>query len=144
MNRSEKFWNICGDELHAARGEFYWSRITHGYGVSQMLPENSYWRGDGIYECQRAEISKLVPSMGRVKNPRKNKHLEHFRAVSNAYYDMYNNGGWNRPSQIYQYAGKRTLNNRYVYMALEIYLDYVILAAHAEQIGLDREVQNVV
>jgi len=82
--------------------------------------------------------------MGRVKNPRKNKHLEHFRAVSNAYYDMYNNGGWNRPSQIYQYAGKRTLNNRYVYMALEFYLDYVILAAHAEQIGLDREVQNVV
>ena len=28
-------------------------------------------------------------------------------------------------------------------MALEFYLDYVILSAYAEQFGLDMEVQNV-
>ena len=141
LNKSEKFWNIYGDELHANRGEFYWSRNSNW--TSQMLPENSYWNNSGRYERHSSELDKLIPASGRVKNPRKNKHLEHYRVVCNAYYDLYNNGGWNRPSQIYTYAGKRTINNRYVFMALEFYLDYIILSAHAEQFGLDMEVQNV-
>ena len=133
MNRSEKFWNThrdaeCTDNL--------WMR-------NQVLPDASYWQGNGRYEYHSSELAKLIPASGRVKNPRKNRHLEHYRVVCNAYYDLYNNGGWNRPSQIYQYAGKRSVNERYVYVALEIYLDYVILAAYAEQFGLDMEVRNV-
>tara|TARA_R100001198_G_scaffold79909_1_gene52334 strand:+ start:314 stop:709 length:396 start_codon:yes stop_codon:yes gene_type:complete len=109
----------------------------------QVLPYPSYWQGNGRYEYHSSELAKLIPASGRVENPRKNRHLEHYRVVCNAYYDLYNNGGWNRSSQIYQYAGKRSVNERYVYVALEIYLDYVILTAYAEQFGLDMEVQNV-
>ena len=104
-----------------------------------MMPEDSYWCGNGRHQALADDLQPLIPNMGKVKNPRKNKHLEHLRVVSNAYYDLYNNGGGNRPSQIYQYAGKRSVNHRYVHMALEFYLDFVILSAHAEQFGLDRE-----
>ena len=142
MNRSEKFWEAYGDELHHERGEFRWTRSLSG--VHQMLPEDSYWHGNGNHQTLTDDLQPLIPSTGRVKNPRKNKHLEHFRVVCNAYYDLYNNGGGNRPSQIYTYAGKRSVNNRYVHMAMEFYLNFVILSAHAEQFGLDREIRNVV
>ena len=137
LNRSEMFWKRLTNEFLCEAG------TTHRNYENQILPNDSYWNGTGKYERQHAELGKLIPSMGRVKNPRKNKHLEHFRAVCNAYYDLYNNGGWNRPSQIYTYAGKRTVHNIHVYLALEFYLNYVGLAAHAEQIGLDTEVKNV-
>ena len=141
MNRIEKFWKAFGDELHSERGEFRWTRSLRG--VHQMMPEDSYWLGNGRHQALADDLQPLIPSEGRVKNPRKNKHLEHLRVVSNAYYDLYNNGGGNRPAQIYTYAGKRGVNQRYVHMALEFYLDFVILSAHAEQFGLDREVRYV-
>ena len=139
MNRSEKFWNMNSDAVRKYDGEL----IDSTHSSRQVLPYPSYWHGDGRHECYASELAKLLPASGRVKNPRKNRHLEHYRVVCNAYYDLYNNGGWNKPSQIYQYAGKRNVNERYVYVALEIYLDYVILTAYAEQFGLDMEVQNV-
>lgn len=148
MNRSEKFWNTHSDAVRKYDGELMDSSGTvykNGYYQPSrcVLPVASYWHGDGRHECYASKLAKLLPLSGRVKNPRKNRHLEHYRVVCNAYYDLYNNGGWNKPSQIYQYAGKRNVNERYVYVALEIYLDYVILTAYAEQFGLDMEVQNV-
>ena len=148
MNRSEKFWNINSDAVRKYDGELMDSSGTvyrNGYYQPSrcVLPVASYWCGNGRHECYASKLAKLLPTSGRVKNPRKNRHLEHYRVVCNAYYDLYNNGGWNRPSQIYQYAGKRNVNERYVYVALEIYLDYVILTAYAEQFGLDMEVRNV-
>jgi hypothetical protein len=148
MNRSEKFWNMNSDAVRKYDGELMdLSGTVYENGYYQpsrcVLPVASYWHGDGRYECYANELAKLIPASGRVKNPRKNRHLEHYRVVCNAYYDLYNNGGWNKPSQIYQYAGKRSVNERYVYVALEIYLDYVILTAYAEQFGLDMEAQNV-
>ena len=139
MNRSEKFWNMNSDAVRKYDGEL----MDSIHSSQQVLPVASYWRGNGRYEYHSSKLAKLIPASGRVENPRKNRHLEHYRVVCNAYYDLYNNGGWNRPSQIYQYAGKRSVNERYVYVALEIYLDYVILTAYAEQFGLDMEVQNV-
>ena len=139
MNRSEKFWNMNSDAVRKYDGEL----MDSIHSSRQVLPYPSYWQGNGRYEYHSSELAKLIPASGRVENPRKNRHLEHYRVVCNAYYDLYNNGGWNRPSQIYQYAGKRSVNERYVYVALEIYLDYVILTAYAEQFGLDMEVQNV-
>ncbi len=148
MNRSEKFWNINSDAVRKYDGELMDSSGTvyrngHWQPSQQVLPVASYWCGNGRHECYASKLAKLLPASGRVKNPRKNRHLEHYRVVCNAYYDLYNNGGWNRPPQIYQYAGKRNVNERYVYVALEIYLDYVILTAYAEQFGLDMEVRNV-
>ena len=148
MNRSEKFWNTHSDEVKKYDGELRESAQYHyknGYfqPSRQVLPDASYWCGNGRHECYASELAKLIPASGRVKNPRKNRHLEHYRVGCNAYYDLYNNGGWNYPSQLYRYAGKRNVNEKYVYVALEIYLDYVILAAYAEQFGLDMEVQNV-
>ena len=139
MNRSEKFWNMNSDAVRKYDGEL----MDSIHSSRQVLPYPSYWQGNGRYEYHSSELAKLIPASGRVENPRKNRHLEHYRVVCNAYYDLYNNGGWNKPSQIYQYAGKRSINERYVYVALEIYLDYVILTAYAEQFGLDMEVQNV-
>ena len=139
MNRSEKFWNMNSDAVRKYDGEL----MDSIHSSQQVLPVASYWQGNGRHEYYASELAKLIPASGRVKNPRKNRHLEHYRVVCNAYYDLYNNGGWNRPSQIYQYAGKRNVNERYVYVALEIYLDYVILTAYAEQFGLDMEVRNV-
>ncbi len=139
MNRSEKFWNMNSDAVRKYDGEL----MDSIHSSRQVLPYPSYWQGNGRYEYHSSELAKLIPASGRVENPRKNRHLEHYRVVCNAYYDLYNNGGWNRSSQIYQYAGKRSVNERYVYVALEIYLDYVILTAYAEQFGLDMEVQNV-
>jgi hypothetical protein len=139
LNRSEKFWNMNSDAVRKYDGEL----MDSIHSSQQALPVASYWQGNGRYECHASELAKLIPASGRVKNPRKNRHLEHYRVVCNAYYDLYNNGGWNRSSQIYQYAGKRSVNERYVYVALEIYLDYVILTAYAEQFGLDMEVRNV-
>ena len=139
MNRSEKFWNMNSDAVRKYDGEL----MDSIHSSRQVLPYPSYWQGNGRYEYHSSELAKLIPASGRVENPRKNRHLEHYRVVCNAYYDLYNNGGWNKPSQIYQYAGKRGVNERYVYVALEIYLDYVILTAYAEQFGLDMEVQNV-
>ena len=139
MNRSKNFWIMNSDAVCKYDGEL----MNSTHSSRQVLPVASYWRGNGRYEYHSSELAKLIPASGRVENPRKNRHLEHYRVVCNAYYDLYNNGGWNRPSQIYQYAGKRNVNERYVYVALEIYLDYVILTAYAEQFGLDMEVQNV-
>jgi len=139
LNRSEKFWNMNSDAVRKYDGEL----MDSIHSSRQVLPYPSYWQGNGRYEYHSSELAKLIPASGRVENPRKNRHLEHYRVVCNAYYDLYNNGGWNRSSQIYQYAGKRSVNERYVYVALEIYLDYVILTAYAEQFGLDMEVQNV-
>ena len=139
MNRSERFWNMNSDAVRKYDGEL----IDSTHSSRQVLPYPSYWRGNGRYEYHSSELAKLIPASGRGENPRKNRHLEHYRVVCNAYYDLYNNGGWNRSSQIYQYAGKRSVNERYVYVALEIYLDYVTLTAYAEQFGLDMEVQNV-
>ena len=139
MNRSEKFWNMNTKAVMQYDGEL----MDSIHSSQQVLPVASYWQGNGKYEYHSSELAKLIPASGRVENPRKNRHLEHYRVVCNAYYDLYNNGGWNRPSQIYQYAGKRSVNERYVYVALEIYLDYVILTAYAEQFGLNMEVRNV-
>ena len=139
MNRSKNFWIMNSDAVCKYDGEL----MNSTHSSRQVLPVASYWHSNGRYEYHSSELAKLIPASGRVKNPRKNRHLEHYRVVCNAYYDLYNNGGWNYPSQLYRYAGKRNVNEKYVYVALEIYLDYVILAAYAEQFGLDMEVQNV-
>ena len=148
MNRSEKFWRTQTDwmadfeDLEESRSQRYDAVRKYYVPSNQLLPCASYWGGEGRHQALADRLETLMPASGRVKNPRKNRHLEHFRVVSNAYYDLYNNGGGNRPSQIYTYAGKRGVNDRYVYVALEFYIDHVILQAYAEQFGLDAAIEH--
>lgn len=66
--------------------------------------KNSYWCGKGRYKDLLEALNKLIPSEGEVKGS-KNKKLERFRKLQNAYYDLYNNGGCNRSRAISSYFG---------------------------------------
>ena len=74
MNRIEKFWKAFGDELHPSRGEIRWTRSLRG--VHQMMPEDSYWAGNGKHQALTDDLEPLIPGEGRVKNPRKNNRVE--------------------------------------------------------------------
>lgn len=65
-----------------------------------MTEVQSYWDNNGKFQALATELQKLVPASGKVVMPRKNKKLEKFRAASNAYYDIFNNGGCNRYHEI--------------------------------------------
>jgi len=57
---------------------------------------NSWGVNSGFKHLQE-KLDLLVPAMGMCENPRtKNKNLEKFRQASNAAYDLFNNGLWNK------------------------------------------------
>lgn len=62
----------------------------------------SFWNNDSDMQDLADELSSLVPAMGPVPDPRKNKALERFRRASNCYYDLYNNGLCNRRQEFYR------------------------------------------
>ena len=54
---------------------------------------NRYWDDRGRYNEESKALQALIPMVGAVPYRRtKNQHLERFRKVMNAYYDLYNNG----------------------------------------------------
>ena len=108
--------------------------------------ENTYWNNQGTYRELNAQLEKLVPISGEVDKPSKNKALERYRKASNAYYDIFNNGGCNRGRAIGKYfEGVMFYFNHYsrtnwgnvdmkrVYAITEPKMDDMILAAAAEQ-----------
>jgi hypothetical protein len=56
----------------------------------------SFWNNDSDLQDIADQLVLMVPDMGPVEQPRKNKALERFRRASNCYYDLYNNGLCNR------------------------------------------------
>lgn len=87
-------------------------------------------------------LEKLIPSEGTVPNPYKNKSLEKFRKAANAYYDLYNNGGGNRPQSITKLFKVRLtdyrLSKQYdyskeLYVRVEEQMNLIIEAAGKEQ-----------
>ena len=111
--------------------------------------ENTYWNNKGTHQALADELNKLVPAMGEIKGS-KNKALERFRKASNAYYDIFNNGGCNRGQSISKFFGTgvtfrlRQLreNRRYfnmdhgwerIHSMTEPKMDEIILAAVTEQ-----------
>lgn len=58
--------------------------------------ENTYWNGTGAWQDLSEKLEEFVPAMG----PCENKKVERFRKAANAYYDIFNNGGWNRGHSI--------------------------------------------
>lgn len=53
--------------------------------------EKKYWTENGTYQSICDELSCKMPDWGYTENP----YLNLFIAISNLYYDLYNNGGGN-------------------------------------------------
>ena len=65
---------------------------------------NTYWNNNGKFQVEADIVTKLIPGFGEVPDGKgKNKCLERLRRASNAYYDVYNNGGGNRNADIRYY-----------------------------------------
>lgn len=62
----------------------------------------SFWNNDSDLQDVADQLAGLVPAMGAVEEPRKNRALERFRRASNCYYDLYNNGLCNRRGEFYR------------------------------------------
>jgi len=58
--------------------------------------KNVYWNKNGKFQTVAMQLEAMIPMEGAVKNPKKNRQLEHFRKAVNCYYDLYNNGLMNR------------------------------------------------
>lgn len=112
---------------------------------------NSYWDHTGKFQTLADKLNELVPVSGAVSNPRgANRRLEKFRVASNAYYDIFNNGGMNRAGLIRRIfnLGSREYckHTRYgshfrwerALAKTEPTMDRIILAAAVEQGLLDQ------
>ena len=100
--------------------------------------EFSYWNNNGKYQHLAGELHKLVPAAGQVRNPEQNPALERFRLHANAYYDIFNNGGWNYAKDIYRWFPRvmsLVKHDRWnaIYAITEPRMDKIILAAAREQ-----------
>ena len=62
--------------------------------------QNTYWEKKGLHQEMANELNLLIPLMGTVENKRYRKKLERYRKAANAYYDIFNNGGYNRGREI--------------------------------------------
>ncbi len=110
--------------------------------------ENTYWNRTGTHQNLVEQLNKLIPAMGEIKGS-KNRQLEKFRKASNAYYDIFNNGGCNRGasirsifgfgmttmSEVYRdgYGNHRRYHWNAIHERVEPIMDKIIEAAAAEQ-----------
>lgn len=106
--------------------------------------QNTYWNNNGTHADLVEKLEKLIPYEGSIPNPRKNRNLELFRKAVNVYYDLYNNGLYNRKSE---FRSVFDLNSSYykvgprvgfsyapsMYTLVEQKMDAIILAAAKEQ-----------
>ena len=108
------------------------------------MKENTYWNNNGRFQMYVKKLDVLIPDIGEVNEPRKNKALEKFRVASNFYYDLYNNGLCNRASEFRRVFGipstkYREKVGRYSSFVDELYdqteevMDEIILNAVKEQ-----------
>ena len=102
---------------------------------------NTYWNHSGKHQAKVSLLEKLIPDSGSVNNPRKNPKLEQFRKASNCYYDLYNNGLYNRKSEFRQVFGIPSTHYKLgkhgfvqsLYDLTERRMDEIILEAFEEQ-----------
>jgi hypothetical protein len=110
--------------------------------------ENTYWNSMGTHQNLAEQLRALLPAMGEIKGS-KNKALEKFRKATNAYYDIFNNGGGNRAASIRgifgfgmtsmsepcrdAYGNTRRYNWNAIHERVEPIMDKIVLAAAAEQ-----------
>ena len=102
---------------------------------------NTYWNNNGKHQELADRLQRLIPVSGTVIMPRANPALETFRKAANAYYDLYNNGLWNRARSFsrlfrirvggYMDGNKKPLPR--LYELAEEKMHDIILAAAKEQ-----------
>jgi hypothetical protein len=106
----------------------------------------TYWSNEGPHQDLADRLNDLVPTSDKVEKSRgANRRLEKFRQASNAYYDIFNNGGGNRRPLIRRifgisvsaftygsYPSRRTDWNA-IHEVVEPIIDEIILQAAAEQ-----------
>jgi hypothetical protein len=110
--------------------------------------KNTYWNSNGKFQAFAEHLRTLVPIEGEVPNKRKNPALEKFRKASNCYYDLYNNGLWNRAREFYGVFKIASGNYKYLsgrmygpsfmeelYVEVEAKMDEIVLAAMDEQVA---------
>lgn len=105
----------------------------------------SYWDNTGKFQQFVEALQALVPVEGSCSNPRStNRWLEKFRVASNAYYDIFNNGGMNRgglirrifdlpASEYIAYGRGKCFNWGAALRKTEPVMDDIILKAAVEQ-----------
>lgn len=144
LTYSEKYHNLCKME-NVINSEIYRAYTAYENAAHEEAENNSYWNGNGKYQHLAGELQKLIPIAGEVENNKQNPALEKFRKYSNAYYDLFNNGGGNLRQAVQSYfpGAFRKANKceyRGVYAITEPRMDEVILAAAHEQ-GLINNVE---
>jgi len=99
--------------------------------------ERTYWGNTGAHQELSAQLEKLIPISGAVSSPRsRNKKLEKFRQASNAYYDIFNNGGGNRRELIRRIFGVNM--SEFVYRSRDRFG-----ASHTNWTGIHRVVEPI-
>ena len=63
---------------------------------------NTYWNSKGKHQTVATRLEKLFPTTGAAPT----QAGEIFRCACNAYYDFYNNGGWNKLTYATQHLSK--------------------------------------
>ena len=63
------------------------------------MNDKTYWNGKGRYQKLADRLLKLDPIKGEIEDLENNPKLERLRLINNAYYDLYNNGGWNNDTR---------------------------------------------
>jgi len=118
--------------------------------------DKTYWNGTGRYQQQADILEALIPASGPVYDAEgANKHLEAFRCAVNCYYDLYNNGLYNRArefSKVFKIVGvaKEIKARRWMDTMLssdtreriEDKMSQFVLAAMQEQFGNNEEQTN--
>jgi hypothetical protein len=111
-----------------------------------MEKMKTYWGNTGAHQGLSDQLQLMIPFEGAVESPRgRNRKLEKFRQASNAYYDIFNNGGGNRGPLIRRIfnisvGAFRTGRGRFlttnwdgIHRVIEPIMDRIILEAAAEQ-----------
>jgi len=104
--------------------------------------ENSYWCSKGRLEKLATELNKLVPNSGPC--PADAPKLDRFRIASNCYYDLFNNGLWNRAAEfrsVFKFSPRRQypkgrsidFQNEEMNARLNAIFDWIITEAAIEQ-----------
>jgi hypothetical protein len=109
--------------------------------VVKKMNSNTYWNSKGKHQVVADALQELIPDSGSVKNTIKNKQLERFRKAVNAYYDLYNNGLYNRKSSFSRIFGVAAGDYEYrrgefsprLYELAEEKMNEIIELAAAEQ-----------
>lgn len=102
--------------------------------------ENTFWASTHELSPLYQRLWRRVPNHGSVEHPRgRNRQLERLRIASNAYYDIFNNGGENRPGEIARYFGPgirglcRAQRWNLIHERIEARMaSYVLAAAHEQ------------